>query len=120
MDRYRRSKISNLSYEIPKCVYVYFQIFIKYRDCVSLSDKQIVCKTPSLDITEMTHAQIETRGAIVLDGVKQTFVLHYFMDPEIGPADAVNSSTILDVVNGHLFIEVCNLKNSFTSNSLFY
>ena len=71
---------------------------------------QIVCKTPSLSVAEMEHVHIETRGTIVLDGVKKTFVLKYFKDPEIGSTDLVNSSTILNVENGHLFIEVCTCR----------
>ena len=88
---------------------IIFQM-VKHRDCVFISDEQVLCKTPSLILAGIKHSKTETRGSVVLDGVKKTFVLDYYTDPDIGSTDSINSSTILEVVNGHLFIEVGNFK----------
>ena len=67
----------------------------------------MICRTPSLSISDLSFERgTVVDGSIHLDGVIEKFNLEYFADPQIGPSYIVNSSTYLDVIDGHLLIEV--------------
>ena len=67
----------------------------------------MICRTPSLLNADLSFERGTTvDSSIHLDGVIEKFNLEYFADPQIGPSYIVNSSTYLDVIDGHLLIEV--------------
>ena len=67
----------------------------------------MICRTPSLSSSDLSFERgTAVDSSIHLDGVIEKFNLEYFADPQIGPSYIVNSSTYLDVIDGHLLIEV--------------
>ena len=67
----------------------------------------MICRTPSLSNAVLSFERsTAVDSSIHLDGVTEKFNLEYFADPKIGPTYIVNSSTYLDVIDGHLLIEV--------------
>lgn len=90
----------------------FYFINFQFRKCIFKSDKQAICWTPSLfQVDRSFERNALVDSSIHLDGVTKNFILEYFIDPQIDTTDFVNTSTILDVIHGNLFIEVHMLWN---------